>query len=108
MAMGLDNVLQLTFGLLALLTTAVGTYITLKLTKGMSSSCRIIGTRRTRLIFKLGRRQRRHESQRIEHLLPSFRGSYMPATSHQWLNRRSFFMEDIILSEYRGDEMHAS
>lgn len=107
MGMQLDNVLQLTFGLLALLTAVLGIYISWKLTSGTSSMVLHVLNEASLLLIPTGRHRRRRNLQHISRSIPSY-GVNMPATSDQRYYRRAFLMEDVVWVGCLEDDINAS
>jgi hypothetical protein len=110
--MELDNILQLTFGLIALLTTIAVSYVTWRFAAGMlsrntdeygepsgNSHLRPPGRRHRR-------RHRRRRSQLISPPIFAYNNPPSRIPSDQWYRRRAIFMEDTIWSGGLGNEVH--
>jgi hypothetical protein len=101
--MELDNILQLTFGILALLTTIAVSYITYKLAAGMSSQPAPCGMTLTHTS-----RPSSTASSFADDSRPMFyhNNPHGRTVSDSWYRRRAIFMEDTIWSGGLGDDVH--
>jgi hypothetical protein len=108
MGMELDNVLQLTFGLLALMTTIAVSYVTWRFAAGMLSRNTAdhgepSGDSHLR---PPGRRQRCRRSQLISPPMFAYNNPPSRTPTDRWYRHRAIFMEDTIWSGGLGDEVH--
>jgi hypothetical protein len=109
MGMELDNVLQLTFGLLALLTTIAVSYITWRFAVGTLFHAALCGDPvRYSHVRPLGRRQRRCRSWLIGPPMLSYDNPPSRIPSDRWYCRRAIFMEDTIWSGGLNDEVYVT
>jgi hypothetical protein len=105
--MKLDTILQLTFVILALLTTVTVTYITSKFAAGMLSYAIQYGAVRGYSHGRpLDRRQRRCRSRQIHRPMFSYNNTHMRPVPDRWYRCRAVFMEDTIWSGGLCDKVH--